>query len=553
MRLLFVILLLIPLCIFSVNQEEMLRDFEIIKNTYQVRYAPGEWKKKYCDWELERAAEEATLLIMNMAKPNVKEYQYIVSMFLQSMRDIHVRPKFYSTEGSMLPFSLRSAENRYFVAAVHNKQGSIFVGDEVLAFDDIPTSQCFDEIVKRKNFDPRSPTESALATRYLTFSSAAQGFLVKRGKVKVTIKRGDEILDLPMEWIYQPERISNGFLTGEKKTENTLFQVNMSDPCYEDILAMQNQLSLQKYHQIDDKLPTIGNRKSFVPQLGDLLWESDKEAFFHAYLFETEEGRKVGYVRIPHFLTPLQKESEEFAKLITYFEDYSEALIIDVVDNPGGVALFMYSLLSMLTDKPLALPKFQHTLTQRQVSQALEKIDELSHVKSDEDAIKALGLTLNGLPVNARLAECLLKHCRFIVEEWNGGKQISGFDFPMGMSELPPHRFVRYTKPILVLTNELSISCADFFPAILKDNQRALIFGTKTAGAGGAVATYSHPNRFGIASYTCTTSFAQRANQEPIENLGVQPDIVYEVSAEDLSGNYQQYKVAVNEALKSML
>ena len=454
MRIIAFVLFFLPACVFSVSKEAMLRDFEIIKNTYEVRYAPGEWKKQHLDWELEPFAEKAILAIKEMKKPDVKEYQHIVSLFLQSMRDIHVKPQFYSTESSSLPFSLRTAEGRFFVASVDKKMNSLCIGDEVLAFDDIPIAECFDEIMRWKNYDFDSATDRALAARYLTQTFAAQDCIVKKGKVKVMLTRGE----VELEWNYKPERITNG----SWPEYSDLSCPDMCDPDY-------------------DKWPFMGTRRSFVPLLGEMLWESEQNAFFYAYLFEAGDGRKVGYLRIPFFVPSSDgaKEVEEFAKLITYFEDHSEALIIDVVDNPGGKAVFMYALLAMLTDKPLSLPKFQHTLTQQQIAQALEKIDELKDVQSDAEAQNALGSTLRGYPVTAKLAQSLVRHCQFLVSEWNLGKQISDFDFPMGLSELPPNRFVRYTKPLVVLTNELSVSCADFFPAILQDNGRAIIFGAR--------------------------------------------------------------------------
>jgi len=48
-------------------------------------------------------------------------------------------------------------------------------------------------------------------------------------------------------------------------------------------------------------------------------------------------------------------------------------------------------------------------------------------------------------------------------------------------------------------------------------------------------------------------SFAERANFQMIENLGVSPDIVYEVTADDLQNDYRGYIKAVNEAVKNLL
>lgn len=558
-----------PALLFSVPplKEAMLSDFEIIKNAYHVRYAPGDWKKQHCDWEADQAADEAVLLIKNMKQPSTKAYQHIVALFLQSMRDLHVKIQFYSTEGSMLPFTMRTAENRFFISKVHEKFVELYpdalnVGDEVLYIDDVPIVNCLEEMMVWKKFNPNSATDRALATRYLTFYSASHDFKVKQGEVKITVKRQNgEKEHLKMEWIYQPERVTNGYLAEAGKDEGGLsYNIEMSDPFYEEMSRLQNQLSKQEFGIKDEKLKIIGARKSFVPLLGELLWQSEPDAFFHAYLFETEDQRKVGYVRIHTFSPPSIKESDEkhkevdeLAALISYFEVHSEALVIDVVDHPGGAALFMYTFASMLTKEPLIPPKFRRTMTQQHIAKALEQVVELEEVQSDDKAREVLGETLQGYPVNKQLAQGLLNHSRFLIDEWNLGKRITDYDYLLGMSVITPYPLAQYTKPIVVLTNELSISCGDFFPAILQDNGRALIFGSKTAGAGGAVNMFSHPNYFGIAAYACTCSFGERVNREPIENLGCRPDILYEVTAEDLKGGYKGYAEALKGVVRRMV
>lgn len=566
---LFFILFLLPAFIFSVplTKEAMLRDFEIIKNTYEVYYAPGDWKKEFCGWEMERAADESILLIKNMKRPSVKEYQHIVGSFLQSMNDVHVKGSFYSTEASMLPFTMRTAEGRFFISAVHHKLAEkypdiLHVGDEVISFDGLPVSFSLDEIIRWKNFDPRFPTHRSLATHFLTFAAASHDLKANEGVIEIEVRSGEtgEVKDVKMEWTYQPERIWNGYLTDIKKEKvPSLFHVDMSDPFHKESLALQNQLMEQEFRCKDDNLQLLGSKKSFVPPLGDLLWESETKDFFHAYLFE-KDGHKIGYIRIPHFSPASLKEEidaipevEEFAKLIAYFEIHSEALVIDVVDNPGGAALFMYTLAAMLTDKPLTPPKFRHTMTQREILEAIVQSDELEEVTSDCEAREVLGETIQGYPVDFRLAQHLASHCRYLIDEWNAGKRITGYDYLLGMPTITPYPYIHYTKPILILTNELSVSCGDFFPAILQDNQRATLFGAKTAGAGGGVQMFSHPNPFGIVRYSCTCSIAERVDGEPIENLGVTPDISYEVGVNDLQGGYKGYIEAVNQAIEKVL
>lgn len=108
---------------------------------------------------------------------------------------------------------------------------------------------------------------------------------------------------------------------------------------------------------------------------------------------------------------------------------------------------------------------------------------------------------------------------------------------------------LRYAKPILVIINALDFSGADFFPAMLQDSQRATLFGARTAGAGGFIDRISFPNQ----SIQFTASIAKRTDNSPIENLGVEPDISYEVTPDDLQNGYQGYVSASHDAVEAVL
>lgn len=55
---------LIPLSAFAINQEQLIKnkmiaDLDIIKNTFEVKYAPADWKKIYADWDLDEQIDLA--------------------------------------------------------------------------------------------------------------------------------------------------------------------------------------------------------------------------------------------------------------------------------------------------------------------------------------------------------------------------------------------------------------------------------------------------------------------------------------------------------------
>ena len=62
----------------------------------------------------------------------------------------------------------------------------------------------------------------------------------------------------------------------------------------------------------------------------------------------------------------------------------------------------------------------------------------------------------------------------------------------------------------------------DIFPALMRDNNRAILFGSNTAGAGGAVVGFG-PRINSEASFSLTVNILKRGNGQPVENLGSPP------------------------------
>jgi C-terminal processing protease CtpA/Prc len=56
-----------------------------------------------------------------------------------------------------------------------------------------------------------------------------------------------------------------------------------------------------------------------------------------------------------------------------------------------------------------------------------------------------------------------------------------------------------------------------------------------------------------VQSVHLTATIAQRAGGEPIENLGVTPDIPYAVTPADVQGNYAGYLNAVDAAVNGLI
>ena len=104
----------------QVTKDKMLNDLDIIKNTFEVKYGPAEWKKEYADWSLDEQIDLAKVKVLETKNITIKDYQRILLGFFNSTRDYHVGVSFYSTEAAFLPFRIHSTEGKYYIAWVYS-------------------------------------------------------------------------------------------------------------------------------------------------------------------------------------------------------------------------------------------------------------------------------------------------------------------------------------------------------------------------------------------------------------------------------------------------
>lgn len=595
MQYLLLILFLCPYIAYGVindQKNKMITDLDIIKNTFEIKYAPAEWKKHYANWDLNEQIALAKQKIMNASEVTVNDYQRIVKDFFNSTQDYHVDVRFISTEIAMLPFGVKGVNGRYFVSwmsSLNQKMSNDFeekdleslenyfppfsIGDEIISFDGKPIDQIVQEI-KNKDFGSTgSETEQLLAEYSLTIRLGSKAEVVPQGPIAITTRAKDteETMTFQMQWMYVPERIQNHvevpFYSKKTNTQRfsqeEFFYKQRYIPLFDDYQKANVNLKMHYPHLFrhpftsvdaesdddDEERSLLGSKKSPLPPLGEIVWEVQKKSFFsfYTYIFKLPSGQEIAYIRIPSYIGD-SEESKQFEKLIRFFQERTDGLVIDQLDNPGGRDLYMYSLASYLTDYSLELFTEQLTITQKDVYTAhrfLKKFNDMDLEEFEE----FFGEEILGYEVTPQFLFGLEEYFKFIINEWNEKRFLTRPVYPYGVHYLKPHSRVNYTKPILILVNGLDFSCGDYFPAIMQDNHRATIFGSKTAGAGGLVLSEDYYNRFGIESYNFTGSIAWRLDQNPIENLGISPDISYQITERDLQENYVDYVKAVQEAL----
>ncbi|SCA64045.1 Uncharacterized protein TC_0248 [Chlamydiales bacterium SCGC AG-110-P3] len=552
-------------------RSKMLADIDTMHNLFSARYAPVEWKQHFASWTLEEATKRAQERVTTVRKPTTKEFHRILRDFCHSMKDYHVAIKFHSTEEAHLPFDVMSAEGRYFIShidhsAVSSSEFPFQIGDEIFYFDRLPIKKLVDELNMAEERGATTETDQRLAEMTLTHRFGTKGHIVPSGRIIVTGRDSyGKMHAAKLEWSYSPERVNTHYTHLEDPISRvTMAQMLNGEP-------EKSQLSHQLSALIEMTTPevtffqdlgpqsfqsahSIGNREGFLPELGRIVWQSSDEDPFYAYICITPEGQRVGYVRIPTYHTGDTGEPEAFRTLIGQFEAQTDLLVFDQMNNGGGYPIYGYALLSMLTNEPLSTPKNRMKLTQEDIISFLYISDLLSLINSDKDAKEVFGETYLGIPVNCQLVEQFKSFLDTMIDEWNAGKSMTNPVHLMFVDEINPHPTHRYSKPVLCLINEKDFSAADMIPAVLQDTGRAVLMGTRTAGAGGAVKASQPTLFFGAALVSHTISILERTDGfRPIENLGVEPDVPYTLTVEDLQNNFAPFVSAIQEQIDTML
>ncbi|OIO01544.1 MAG: hypothetical protein AUJ51_08370 [Elusimicrobia bacterium CG1_02_56_21] len=531
----------------------MLQDLDSVRNMVAARYAPAGWKHEQFGWDLDTEIQKAKEQVNSSASFGVKDYQKVLKTLLNSMRDYHVSVSFHSTEAAILPFSVTEAGGRYFITAINRKTlpEAAFpfkVGDELTAFDGKPVGEIVGELQKQAGMDNVPHTDAAMtAMMALTIRVGALADTVPQGPVTISIKPAGSAQAVPfqVEWRYIPELIApQPFVS-----KGTVTRIPMS---------WLGMMMLETPYAAAGAQASyaMGDKNGFLPDFGEKLWEAPETNTFRAYVYRSPaSGKNIGYVRIPTYEAKNPGLMvRDFAAIIREFNQRTDALVIDQANNPGGVVLYLYALASMLTGSPLAVPNHYISLTQSDIAEAINFLKETADAKTDDDAKALLGPDAAGYPVTYDLLKNWSAFYLATVKQWSAGKTITDPLPVYGIGKITPDAAAHYSKPLMILTNQLDFSGGDFFPAIMQDNKRAVIFGERTAGAGGVVKPYKRENNLlGVQAINLTATIAARADGQPIENLGVTPDIPYSVTPADIQANYSGYIKAADLAVSGLI
>jgi hypothetical protein len=240
----------------------------------------------------------------------------------------------------------------------------------------------------------------------------------------------------------------------------------------------------------------------------------------------------VGFIRIPT-MSPSNATLalQQFRAEMTFFNQNTDALVIDVMGNGGGSLCYTENLAQYLIPHPFRSVAYEIRATSYWVQVYSSMLQNAISSRADQWVIDLYGLYLNTMKQALSENRASTGNLPICGPTFQG---IQPFTDTAGNN-------LAYKKPILVLTDGLTLSAAEAFAMILQDDKRATMFGVRTDGGGGNPGSYN-ATTYSEGMTRATRTFVTRATEVKtpgfpashyLENTGVYPDIVNDYMTKD--------------------
>jgi C-terminal processing protease CtpA/Prc len=498
-----------------------------------------------------------------------EEFQQLMIALVGEFRDGHTNLSRASRRIFTLGFHPAALDGRLIVAGfdeVHRQKGSseaeVQVGDEIVAVDGRPVAD-----IARENmmYSMEATYDNRYAFGLKTAVKVPHAILpgkVKGAPVEVTFRREDpsspegywtfkgrfhwvdhedfsDFLDFlrPLDGFYKKGR--GRYYYGAYGTHSH-FREGLDKILRPgqliDVGALVNMEFLKEKEKENEK-GLLGKQLGQVKRL---------EAYVVNY-----EGSRIGVLRIPSYmpksLAAVVNELKWIERVMTYFHEVTDGLIVDQLHNGGGFVGYVSQLLRFFADGQLSTGTIDMKLTDNLVSAHKMLDDPLDSSSPSSRNFARLYLE--------RSYGIRLQQMYDAGQEWTGEMPFMnhGIDLTeLGSGTAWSYDLEPYTNPIMILNDEGSASGGDFFPGILQADG-LIVFGETSAGLGGPVyRSVDSMTRYEL-SFRCTYGFCRRSDGLPFENLGVVPDIRRPVRVRDLKDGFRGYARDVLDTFVSLI
>jgi hypothetical protein len=531
----------------QLTAEQKLFDFQQMASMYAKNYAPLEWKRQINGLDLYELSAWANRV--RASKSDV-EFADILFEFAARLDDGHTQTLLPAAFVATLPMATDLYEGRILIEGIDRRalpaaRFPFVAGDEVVAVDGVTAEQWLEQM-SRYGFGGNPRTNRRIAADYVGYrAQSVFPFAARIGETaKITVKRDNGAAeDYEIPWTKRGVALENF----GKVPSPRFAAAKESDTDTDDFLKRLRNLRVpanrpMALHGFGDPVPYYRLPSNFRVRLG----RSPEDAFVSG-IYEAS-GLRIGYLRLGSFDSS-SAALTQFIDEVAFFRANTDGLVIDDTRNPGGDACYTETLVRLLMPRPFQTLGFQVRPSAALVARFSRAVENAKASRAEQYQIALL---------EAQFEAVLTAY-----------KENRGVTGPIPLCspslDVEPVRdrtgaAFAYGGPIVVLVDELSASAADAFAAMLQDNDRAVIFGMRTMGLGGALfdldlslTTYSEiqgsiTGALMVRPRDVVTSEYPTARF--IENIGVRPDIYYDyMTPANLTGAGVPFVQAFTEAI----
>jgi hypothetical protein len=529
LRTLILLVLTVDVAFGQLTLDQKLADFYHVAGVYAKRYGPYEWKRDIIGFDLLNAAPWIEKIV---ASKDDLDFYEVLSEYVSRLNDAHDVYTLPSNFVATLNFSVDIYEGKLLVDSINRVRLPVAdfpfaAGYELVSIDNQDAPALLQTLLRYQiAANPRSTAR--FAASFLTVRP--QQVMPHAANVPDTSTVVFRNPNSKLEMYSIPWTKSGLPLTSVGKYQTPAAVLNpASEEASDEVPPYMAPLIRLQNSRIPDRAvigfgslaPVFSAPSGFTRRLG-----APGDPFFSG-VFEAS-GFQIGFIRIPSY-SPANTTAAlaAFQREMAYFQANTDGLVIDDTRNPGGSGSYVNQILSYLMPSQWRAIGFEIRATSDwviSISSALEQAKAARAPQSIIDlfeSIKAAIVNANA-SYRGRTAPVPIDDVVLVREP---ARDAQG-------------NLLAYTKPLIVLIDDMSASAAELFAAGIQDNRRGPLVGFRTMGAGGNVESWE-AGSYSLGRTTVTESLMNRGRNvftmgypavlflstPYVENVGVLPDV----------------------------
>jgi hypothetical protein len=517
-------------------------DFRYLASMYSTYYAPIDWKKQLFNFDaldikpwLDRVAQTKTDL----------DFYEICVAYVAGLHDTHDSFTLPSDFIARLGFTADVYDGVLLIDSISRsllpaKDYPFTFGDRLLSVDGRDADSLLQDFAVYASWgNPRAAKRLAAARITIRPQSSMPHATDVIGKPATVViqRQGGATETYTIPWSVSGTPLVVGPVPSPKLSRAERMKVRgpeaQPSPDYmKDLLSAQwsgvlnpDELGLNGFGGLSPIFAGALANARFTRRLG-----GSSADYFYSGTFTYEE-LTIGYIRIPSYSpTSTSAALTQFQREIAFFNANTDGLIVDEMRNPGGNLCYGESIAAQLIPdyfratgfrlRPFwsRINSFYNSWISAKASGASQQV-----IDQYELLFKAMmDANSKGQTITDSLPLCTSSLTRAPLMDIDGN-------------------VYAYKKQMMMLIDEFSTSTGDSVPGMVRDANRAVLYGMRTNGAGGNNTTFdagSYSEGFAGMTLALQTRkekhlFGDYPYTDLIENVGVWPDLTDDYMTKD--------------------